>query len=53
MEYIFENYNYENELLFNNAYIKFHNLEDWIGNETFEVENEDNNKILKSNYNEQ
>lgn len=52
VDYIFENYNYETELLFNNVIIKFHNLEDWIGNETFDVEFKDNNKILKSNYNE-
>ena len=52
VDYIFENYNYETGLLFNNAIIKFHNLEEWIGNKTFEVELKDNNKILKSNYNE-
>lgn len=52
VEYIFENYNYETGLLFNNAIIKFHNLEEWIGNKTCEVELKDNNKILKSNYDE-
>ena len=51
VDYIFENYNYEPELSFNNVIIKFHNLEEWIGNESFEYDFKNHHKIIKSKFN--
>lgn len=50
--YIFKNYNYETELSFNNIVIKFNNLEEWIGNESFEYDNKNQHTIIKSKFNE-
>lgn len=47
VEYIFKNYNYESELSFKNILIKFHNLEEWIKNQSFEIDSKNNNTIIK------
>lgn len=52
VQYIFKNYSYETELSFNNIIIKFNNLEEWIGNESFEYDTKNHCKIIKSKFNE-
>lgn len=42
VRYIFENYNNETELNFNNIIVQYHNLENWIEKDSFDVTYENN-----------
>ena len=46
VRYIFENYNNETELNFNNIIVQYHNLEDWIEKDSFEVTYENNAPVI-------
>lgn len=46
VRYIFENYNNETKLNFNNIIVQYHNLENWIEKDSFDVTYENNTPII-------
>ena len=46
VRYIFENYNNESKLNFNNINVQYHNLENWIEKDSFDVNYENNAPMI-------
>ena len=46
VRYVFENYNNETKLNFNNIIVQYHNLENWIEKDSFEVTYENNAPVI-------